>query len=148
MSATISGLIVLENPRAVDGSPSSIEFDGQMWLGTERSLTGIFRYYNAFNDTFPDIGYFFAWIHVCYTSTSPYIIADNLQIAKYLPLVDPEDQNEYVEVNEQAPGEQPMEVQKGEEMTAGEGSGSSDTLREHDSVHVVGDIIRVRCHFL
>lgn len=65
MSATLSGIIVLENPRPVEGSPSSIMFDGQMWLGPGRVLTGIFRYYNSSNDTFPEVGRFFAWIHVC-----------------------------------------------------------------------------------
>jgi hypothetical protein len=64
MSATLSGLIVLENARPVEGSPSSIMFDGQMWLGTGRILTGIFRYYNSTNDSFPDIGQYFSWIHV------------------------------------------------------------------------------------
>jgi hypothetical protein len=65
MSATLSGLIALENPTAIDGLPSSLTFDGQMWLGPGRILTGIFRYYNASNNTFPDVGQYFAWIHVC-----------------------------------------------------------------------------------
>ena len=65
MSATLSGLIVLENARPVDGLPLSVVFDGQMWLGPGRVLTGIFRHYNSSNDSFPDVGYFFAWIHVC-----------------------------------------------------------------------------------
>jgi hypothetical protein len=64
MSATLSGLIVLENARPVDGLPLSVTFDGQMWLGPGRILTGEFRYYNSSNDTFPDIGQYFTWIHV------------------------------------------------------------------------------------
>ncbi len=66
MSATLSGLIVLENARPVDGQPPlSVMFDGQMWLGPPgRILTGIFRYYNSSNYSFPEVGHYFAWIHV------------------------------------------------------------------------------------
>jgi hypothetical protein len=64
MSATLSGLIVLENPRPVDGSPSSLEFDGQMWLSPQCVLTGMFRYFNSSRDTFPEVGHYFSWIHV------------------------------------------------------------------------------------
>lgn len=65
MSATLSGLIVLENARPDDdGLPLSVLFDGQMWLGPERILTGTFRYYNSPNYSFPEIGNYFAWIHV------------------------------------------------------------------------------------
>ena len=65
MSAMLSGLIVLENPKPVDDSPSSVEFDGQMWISSQCILTGLFRYYNSSNDIFPDISQYFAWIHVC-----------------------------------------------------------------------------------
>ena len=64
MSATLSGLIALENASPMEDSPSTITFDGQMWLGPERILTGLFRYYNSSNISFPDIGQYFAWIHV------------------------------------------------------------------------------------
>jgi hypothetical protein len=66
MSATLTGLIVLENARRpVDGYPLSVMFDGQMWLGHGRVLTGIFRYYNSSNYSFPkEPGRYFAWIHV------------------------------------------------------------------------------------
>jgi hypothetical protein len=64
MSATLSGLIVLENPRPVEESALSVTFDGQIWLGPGRILTGIFRYYNSSNLSFPDVGQYFAWIHV------------------------------------------------------------------------------------
>ena len=68
MSATLSGLIVLENARPVDDAPSSVMFDGQMWLGPGRIiLTGIFRYYNSSNYSFPEVGHYFAWIHVRYS---------------------------------------------------------------------------------
>ena len=64
MSATLSTLIILENPRPVDGQPSSVTFDGQMWLRPGRVLTGEFRYYNSTNESFPEVGQYFAWIHV------------------------------------------------------------------------------------
>jgi len=64
MSATLSGLMALENPMPLDDSPSTVSFDGQMWLGPEQILTGIFRYYNSSNINFPDLGQYFLWIHV------------------------------------------------------------------------------------
>jgi hypothetical protein len=64
MLATISGIIVLENASPVDGLPSTVCFDGQIWLGASHILTGSFRYYNATNNTFPNIGHYFAWMHV------------------------------------------------------------------------------------
>lgn len=65
MSATLSGPIVLENPRPVEGSTRSVEFEGQMWLNAGNVLTGKFRYFNTSDNSFDDIGYYFAWIHVC-----------------------------------------------------------------------------------
>ena len=69
MSVTISGLIALENGTTLEDSPSILSFDGQMWLGPENILTGNFRYYNSSNLTFPDIGQYFAWIHVSFFSS-------------------------------------------------------------------------------
>jgi len=65
MAATISGPIVLENPRSVEGSPRSIEFDGQMWMGLGNTLAGKFRFFNSDDLTFDDVGHYVAWIHVC-----------------------------------------------------------------------------------
>ena len=62
--ATLSGVIILENATSVDGFPNTFNFDGQMWLGDGRVLTGSFRHYNASNHSFPDVGQFFAWIYV------------------------------------------------------------------------------------
>jgi len=64
MSVTLSGLLALENRQTVDGLPLSLAFDGQMWLADERSLRGSLRYYNATKESLPDMGTFFAWIHV------------------------------------------------------------------------------------
>jgi hypothetical protein len=63
MSALFSGQIVLENARQVGDSPV-VAFDGQMWHGTGRVMTGLFRYYNHANLSFDDVGQYFAWIHV------------------------------------------------------------------------------------
>ena len=69
MSATLSGLIALENGTTLEDSPSTLSFDGQMWLRPENILTGSFRYYNSSNLTFPDVGQYFAWIHVSFSSS-------------------------------------------------------------------------------
>ena len=69
MSATISSLIALENTTPSDKSASTLSFDGQMWLSPRQILTGIFHYYNSSNISFPDIGQYFAWIHVSYLVT-------------------------------------------------------------------------------
>lgn len=53
----LSGLIVLENVRPLDGLPLSVMFDGRMWLGLRHVLTSIFCYYNSSNDYFLDIGH-------------------------------------------------------------------------------------------
>lgn len=64
ISATVLELIMLKNVRLVNSSSSLITFDGQMWLESECILTGIFCYYNSFNDSFSNIGQYFAWIHI------------------------------------------------------------------------------------
>ena len=64
MSTTLSGLIALENPMPSEDSPSTISFDGQMWLSPSHILIGIFHYYYSLNISFPDIGQYFVWIHV------------------------------------------------------------------------------------
>jgi hypothetical protein len=84
MSATISGIIVLESASPLDGLPLTVCFDGQMWLGAGHILTGSFRYYNAGNDTFPDIGQYFAWIHVRSLSLLIFFITSFTQVAKYV----------------------------------------------------------------
>jgi hypothetical protein len=89
-------------------------FDGQMWLGPGRTLAGTFRYYNSSNFSFPEVGHYFAWIHV----------------AKFVPEGEPET------------GRRAREGQKDEEVANGDGS-SSDTLDEPDIVHVVGDIVQL-----
>jgi hypothetical protein len=64
MTTTLSGPIVLENPRSLEGSRRTIEFDGQFWLGIGSTLTGKFRYFNADDRSFDDLGHYVAWIHV------------------------------------------------------------------------------------
>lgn len=64
MSATLSGLIALENATLLNDSASTISFNGQMWLMLGHILMGIFRYYNASNLSFSDVSQYFLWIHV------------------------------------------------------------------------------------
>jgi hypothetical protein len=64
MSATLSGIIIVENPKLVDDSPSSLTLDGQMWLGPGHVLTGVFNYYNSSNLSFVDFTHYLSWIHV------------------------------------------------------------------------------------
>jgi len=126
MSATLSGLIVLENARPVDGAPLSVTFDGKMWLGPECILTGIFRYYNSSNDTFPEVGQYFTWIHV----------------AKFVPEAQTLQANEGVDAEPETE-QQPKKRQRGEDTAKGDGSTSFETLEDMDVVHVVGDIIKL-----
>jgi|SRR5712672_1874945 len=65
MTVTLTGPIVLENPRAVEGSSHTIELDGQMYISTGNVLTGKFRYFNIDDILFKDIGHYVGWIHVC-----------------------------------------------------------------------------------
>jgi hypothetical protein len=143
MSATVSGLIVLENPRPVDGLPSSVEFDGQMWLSPQCILTGIFRYYNSSRDTFPEIGHYFSWIHVCSNLHIFFIFTDIRQVAKFVPLVDATLEGEYVEVEQDADSEWRPKDTINEGVAESGDSTSLDTLKDPDVVHTVGDIIQV-----
>ncbi|KAN0107268.1 hypothetical protein V8E52_010320 [Russula decolorans] len=126
MSATLSGLIVLENPRPVEESALSVTFDGQIWLGPGRILTGIFRYYNSSNLSFPDVGQYFAWIHV----------------AKFIPLGQSGHTNVDVD-SEREKARQLKEWHTVEDAINSDGSSASETLGEPDVVHVVGDIIQL-----
>jgi hypothetical protein len=64
MTVTLSGPVVLENPRSVEGSPRSIELDGQIWISPVNVLMGKFRYFNTDDIAFDDIGYYIARMHV------------------------------------------------------------------------------------
>ena len=68
----LSGIIILENSRVVNGLPNSLHLDSQMFLGQDEDgndyvLTGIYMYYNTSNHFFADIACYFAWIHICPT---------------------------------------------------------------------------------
>jgi len=76
--------MALENPTPLEDPPSIVAFDGQMWLGPEQILTGIFRYYNSSNIAFPNIGQYFLWIHVRQFSISSHSLTlHNTQVAKF-----------------------------------------------------------------
>ena len=147
MSATLSGLIMLENARPVDGSPSSVMFDGQMWLQPGHALTGMFRHYNSSNDTFPEVGQYFAWIHVhgvlCnFAVPSAYI----WQVAKFAPLDHTLQTGEDADAGPESK-QHLKEWQTIEDSANNNDSTSSETLEEPDIVDVIGDIIQV-CYLL
>ena len=125
MSATLSGPIVLDNPKAVDGSPRSIEFDGQMWLGAGNILTGRFRYFNGMDHPFDPIGHYFAWIHVpIYNSLVRILRSQCIQIARIVPTADDGDADQ-------------------EELSDGSG-----TVTLGDDFNIYGDIVHVRSVFI
>jgi hypothetical protein len=48
MSASITGVLALESPRSLPGSPKTIIFDTQLWLGDgQQALVCQLRYFNA-----------------------------------------------------------------------------------------------------
>jgi hypothetical protein len=149
MSATISGIIVLENASPVNGLPLTVCFDGQIWLGAGHILTGSFHYYNATNDTFPDIGHYFAWIHVCLLMSLLIFLCHCLyssslrQVAKYVPF----GQTQVTPLNDHALDSetQRTESQSDEESRVGNtlNMSTSPTI----DFHVTGNIVHVHVFF-
>jgi hypothetical protein len=90
MSATISGIIILKSASFLDRFPSTLCFDGQMWLGAGHILTGTFRYYNTGNNSFLNVGHYFVWIHVLLQHLLTTNITDvkHYQIAKHIAIAD------------------------------------------------------------
>ena len=147
MSATLSGLMALENPTPLDESPSTVSFDGQMWLGPEQILTGVFRYYNSSNMAFPDVGRYFLWIHVRQLSfPSSCLTLHNTihtQVAKFDVSLHTQDEK-LSSTHDDETHQQSKQDLKDDVLT--QSDGSSQTLQyNNDIVHVVGDIIHV-CH--
>jgi len=142
MSATLSGLMALENPTPLEDSPSTLSFDGQMWLGPQQILTGIFRYYNSSNTAFPNIGQYFSWIHVrLFTFSSHSLIMHNAQLAKFDMTLHTQNVKQSSS-HEDETHDQSKERLKEDDVT--QSDGSSQTLQHNDDiVHVVGDIIHV-----
>jgi hypothetical protein len=151
MSVTLSGLLALENRQTVDGLPLSLAFDGQMWLADERSLRGSLRYYNATKESLPDMGTFFAWIHVRLQSFQNQQFVYRFQVAKYNPSL--------LRPPKGGGGEPPLKRQatevEVEKMLSNETdtqttspsksfSSSTDTMDNNSDVHVVGNILHVR----
>jgi hypothetical protein len=66
LSVLITALIVLENPCKVPNLPQTFELDGQLYVNDNKSLTGVFRYYNSAGFSFEDlkIGFYVTCIHV------------------------------------------------------------------------------------
>ncbi|KZP02343.1 hypothetical protein FIBSPDRAFT_970114 [Athelia psychrophila] len=58
-SAAITAVVVLESPRNAPDSPKTIFFDGQIYQGAGQPLLAAFRYFNANNMVFDDVGFYF-----------------------------------------------------------------------------------------
>ena len=143
MSATLSGLMALENLTPLEDSPSTVSFDGQMWLGPEQILTGAFRYYNSSNIAFPDVGQYFLWIHVCQLSfTSFTLTINNAQVTKFDTTIQTQDQKPTSSHDDETRQQSKQDL-KEDDLT--QSDGSSQTLQHGNHiVHVVSDIIHVR----
>jgi hypothetical protein len=64
MAATVSGIVVLENPTPVPGGGSCLSFTGQMWFAPGQTLRGVYRYFNTYNESFEFVSRHFAEVHV------------------------------------------------------------------------------------
>ena len=141
MSATLSGLMALENPTPLEDSSSTVFFDGQMWLGPQQILTSIFHYYNLSNIAFANIRQYFLWIHVyLFTFSSHTLILHNAQVAKFDMTLNTQD-GKHSSSHEDETYDQSKEQLK-DDVT--QSDGSSQTLQHNDDIiHIVGDIIHV-----
>lgn len=71
-SATITAIVVLESPRRAPDSPKTIFFDGQIYQGAGQPLLAAFRYWNADDMVFDDVGFYF--LHATVSSVNWYIL--------------------------------------------------------------------------
>jgi len=66
MSATPTGLIVIENARPVEGSRCVI-LNAQIYVSPDQALTGRFHFFNTAGIRFDDVGHYLgtlsAWAH-------------------------------------------------------------------------------------
>jgi hypothetical protein len=75
MSANITAFAPLEHPRTLPGSPKTVIFDGQLFLGgSERPLICQLHYFNASDKSFDSINYIFfhAKVGICTHPCQPY----------------------------------------------------------------------------
>ncbi|KAJ7266159.1 hypothetical protein C8J57DRAFT_1511087 [Mycena rebaudengoi] len=79
MSSTIlTGVAVLENPRVIPKSKTTV-FDAQLFLpSTEPALIGSFRYFNGDNLEFKEIGCYAICIHVARTNPAVEVYSQTL----------------------------------------------------------------------
>ena len=93
MVATVSGVIVLENPSPVPRAGGYLSFTGQMWISHSITLRGIYRYFNTYNDNFDCVSKHFAEVHVCVFLFLFVFRAHTVQVAKFVPChtVEPSD---------------------------------------------------------
>lgn len=77
-SAAITAVVVLESPRSAPDSPKTIFFDGQIYQGAGQPLLAAFRYFNADNMVFDDVGFYF--LHATVGSANWYSIQSLMDI--------------------------------------------------------------------
>jgi hypothetical protein len=77
-----------------------------------------------------------------------FILTNIRQVAKFVPMVYAKLEGEYVEVQQEADLEERTKDITNEGIAETGDSTSSETLECLDIIHVVGDIIQVRRHFL
>ncbi|KAJ7169785.1 hypothetical protein C8R46DRAFT_1217449 [Mycena filopes] len=82
-STTLHGLAVLENPRVIPKTKTTV-FDGQLFLpSTEPALIGSFRYFNENNLTFAEVGYYDVGIRVARTTPTVEVYSQTLTPVDY-----------------------------------------------------------------
>jgi hypothetical protein len=87
MAATVSGIVVLECPTPVPGGGSCLSFTGQMWINSTKTLRGIYRYFNTFNDTFDRVSKHYAEVHVRLFFLSSFSLLTTLRWRNSFPVV-------------------------------------------------------------
>jgi hypothetical protein len=112
-----------------------------MWLGAGHILTGTFRYYNVGNESFPDIGHYFAWIHVLlqHISTIHFTDVKHYQIAKHIAITDSQGDQHRNETQSDD------ESHIADSLTLS--SSPTDQMDRVDDYHVAGDIVHVRLSY-
>ena|ERR1700722_18716248 len=83
MSASLTTLAPLESPRSLKGSPKTVIFDSQLWLGDgQPPLICQFRYFNSNDMTFEPLGFYFLHANVSASRSYWIFIQPHSQVLK------------------------------------------------------------------
>ncbi|KAI0284111.1 hypothetical protein BC826DRAFT_973491 [Russula brevipes] len=85
MSVTLTGPIVIENMRPVDGSRCVI-LNARIYVSPDHTLTGRFHFFNTASIKFANVGHYFTWIHVgtCRFTPAHSLVATRLDDAGHV----------------------------------------------------------------